>query len=151
MIGMPHETRQDIIKTINLMSKLQKIAPDIIHSGPQLFRPYPGGELYDYCVKSGYYEPKTLREWYAANPGDFLATGKYTWMTDQAFTLDMIMAMILVDKENSRAWPMTPDFRTSKMLLKPFLRKIAVKLANKRYERGYWKFMVDMKLARRYI
>ena len=144
MLGMPGELRVDMIETVKLISKLQRIAPRMIHSGPQIFRPYPGGELYESCVESGYYEPKTLREWHDLNPNDFSAYKKYPWLNNQSFLLDMITALSCVDKENNRVWPMTPDLGH----LASHLKKIVGKIANKRYEKGYWDYMLEFRAAR---
>ena len=80
MTGFPTETREDIMKTVNLIKKMCKINPgvnvvrgdgriyewrdNVRISGPDVYRPYPGGELYDFIVKSyGWKTPSTLEEW----------------------------------------------------------------------------------------
>jgi len=145
MLGMPGELRVDMIETVKLISKLQQIAPRMIHSGPQIFRPYPGGELYESCVESGYYEPKSLREWYDANPADFSAYKKYPWVKDQSFLLDLVAALGCVEKENNKFWPMKPVLGP----LTGFLRRTVGSVANKRYEKGYWNCMFEIRLARK--
>ena len=47
MIGLPYETIEDMRQTIQLM---KKINPDSINLCT--FTPYPGTELYDYCINN---------------------------------------------------------------------------------------------------
>lgn len=63
MMGLPDETADDIIKTAGLILNLSKVNPDIIISGPAIFRPYPGSELFRRCEEKGLVAPKTLDEW----------------------------------------------------------------------------------------
>jgi len=63
IIGIPEETEDDIMMSLNLIDKLKKICPDARINGPQILRVYPSGELYDQCKKLGWKEPKTLKEW----------------------------------------------------------------------------------------
>ncbi|MBR9705526.1 radical SAM protein [Candidatus Pacearchaeota archaeon] len=63
MIGIPNETKKDIIMTLDLKKRMKKICPRM-ESGFAVFMPYPGGELYDFIVKEGLFkEPGTIREW----------------------------------------------------------------------------------------
>lgn len=62
MMGFPHETREDIGKTIALIRKIKRTDPTAVIVGPQPYRPYPGCELYNE-VKKYFKEPKTLRGW----------------------------------------------------------------------------------------
>lgn len=45
MVGMPTETKEDVDMTVNLVKSLK--AHQTINT---IFRPYPGSELFDYCV-----------------------------------------------------------------------------------------------------
>lgn len=63
MIGLPHETSDDMLKTISFVRKLRKIGPYVGTQSPQLYRPIPGGDLYNECVKLGFVAPKNIREW----------------------------------------------------------------------------------------
>ena len=80
MTGFPEETREDTLATINLIKKMVKINPGITVirengkvyawrekvriAGPQVYRPYPGGELYEYVTeKYNWHTPETLEEW----------------------------------------------------------------------------------------
>ncbi|MCX5686482.1 MAG: radical SAM protein [Candidatus Omnitrophica bacterium] len=63
MMGLPDETAGDVIKTTDLISRLSAVNPDIMISGPAIFRPYPGSELFRRCEEKGLVAPKTLDEW----------------------------------------------------------------------------------------
>ena len=63
MTGIPGETKEDMAETLKIMLKLKEINPFIYFIGPQLFRPYPGSELYLKCVEGGFKNPESLREW----------------------------------------------------------------------------------------
>jgi radical SAM superfamily enzyme YgiQ (UPF0313 family) len=80
MTGFPNETKEDTLTTVKLIKKMFKINPGITVikekgkiyewrekvriAGPQVYRPYPGGELYEYIVrKYRWHTPNTLEGW----------------------------------------------------------------------------------------
>jgi radical SAM superfamily enzyme YgiQ (UPF0313 family) len=63
MGGFPTETIHEIKDTIRLMARLVRENPDAYSTPLQLYSPYPGTDLYDYCVESGVDMPQTLRGW----------------------------------------------------------------------------------------
>ncbi len=63
MSAVPGERDDDITETLRAMWKVKKIHPNVLSVGPQLFRPYPGGGLFDAAVRAGYHVPETLDEW----------------------------------------------------------------------------------------
>lgn len=63
MFLLPQETRNDRRLTYRLIRKLKCIHPKSFIIGPQPFRPYPGSDLYRYCLRQGLIEPKTFRDW----------------------------------------------------------------------------------------
>lgn len=84
MIGLPGEKREDMMMTAQLIDKLIKICPNSQFYGPQIFRPYPGCELYQECLKRGWPEPKTLEEWRDRfkQGGFYTSADKLPWVTD---------------------------------------------------------------------
>ena len=93
MIGLPGETRAEMMETLGLIDKLAKLSPEIQILGPQAFRPYPGSELYDECVASGWKEPKSLEEWVdlSANELNYLSIKNFPWVkkSDRDFVESM--------------------------------------------------------------
>ena len=63
MIGYPTETKKDIFDTIKMVDKIMRINKNAIIDGPVPFEPLPGSTIYDYCIKCGLKEPKSLEEW----------------------------------------------------------------------------------------
>jgi len=80
MTGFPNETKKDTLATVNLAKKIYNLNKGIkiirdknkIYqwreksriSGPEIYRPYPGGELYNYLVKEYNWDsPDTLEGW----------------------------------------------------------------------------------------
>lgn len=82
MIGLPDETRSEMMATLKLIDKLVKLSPKVQILGPQAFRPYPGSELYAECLQSGWKEPKTLSEWakVAENELNYLSVKNFPWV-----------------------------------------------------------------------
>jgi len=62
MIGFPNETKEDSIKTINLMFNLLEKNKNIYVS-LSIYTPYPSNKLYFYSVKKGFKPPQSLIEW----------------------------------------------------------------------------------------
>lgn len=64
LTGVPGETEEEQLETLRLIWKILEIAPETFINGPAMYRPYPGGELYDKCVREyGLRMSKTLRGW----------------------------------------------------------------------------------------
>lgn len=63
MIGLPRETADDVKKTLQLIGEITSIDTAFKILGPQIYRPYPGSELYFQCLRLGMKEPNTLTEW----------------------------------------------------------------------------------------
>ena len=63
MIGIPDETEKDMMDTVSVMKDISDQCPEAVFLGPHIYRPYPGGELYEEVKKLGFKEPENLREW----------------------------------------------------------------------------------------
>ncbi|OHB74373.1 MAG: hypothetical protein A2W17_07915 [Planctomycetes bacterium RBG_16_41_13] len=63
MIGLPQESIGDMFKTVDFIKKLKKIGEYVMTQNVQLYRPYPGGELYNESVRLGFDAPRDIREW----------------------------------------------------------------------------------------
>jgi len=87
MIGVLGETKEDIMKTIDVIDKLKHICPKAGFSGPQVYRPYPGGELYEKALELGLEEPQTLRGWVEKTMRDsiFVSAWDLPWVEDPDF------------------------------------------------------------------
>jgi anaerobic magnesium-protoporphyrin IX monomethyl ester cyclase len=63
MIGLPNEKEGDYKKTLQLIEKITKIDDSFTIMGPQIYRPYPGSQLYLECLRQGLKEPVSVDEW----------------------------------------------------------------------------------------
>ena len=62
MMGLPDETKQDVIETLNLIAYLAQ-DPEVLIYGPSIYTPFPGTPLFDRAVELGFEEPQSLEEW----------------------------------------------------------------------------------------
>ena len=63
MIGLPGETRTQILATIDHIAKMGHIMKYPKITGPMLYCPYPGSKLYKECKSYGWNEPQTFEDW----------------------------------------------------------------------------------------
>lgn len=65
MMGLPGEEENDIKSTLRLIEEIRRIDTSSHFGiiGPQIYRPYPGSELYFECLKWGMREPDALEGW----------------------------------------------------------------------------------------
>ena len=91
MIGLPGETKEDMMMTLALIDKLVKLSDKVQILGPQAFRPYPGSVLYEECQKAGWQEPGSLEEWshLVANELSYLTVKNFPWVKDKDFVESM--------------------------------------------------------------
>lgn len=76
MIGFPGETIDEMKETIRFAYQSVSINPENSYiNGPNVYRPYPGSELFDEAVRDyGFKLPRSLEEWsnvYSHNEGYF--------------------------------------------------------------------------------
>jgi len=68
MVGLPEETFEKYLDTVRLN---REIKPDVVSMS--VFYPYPGTELYDYCIEKGYFNPdEPLPKGYISRRGSLL-------------------------------------------------------------------------------
>lgn len=59
MGGLPTETREDFNMTLEFLRRVPRYQYELM-----IYRPYPGTELYDYCVREGLFKsPERLMDW----------------------------------------------------------------------------------------
>jgi radical SAM superfamily enzyme YgiQ (UPF0313 family) len=136
VIGIPGETKEEMMMTIKLMKKLKKICPRSMFSGPQVLRPYPGGSLYDLCVENGYKSPSTLEGWANQETGKFgqLSMKSYPWVKDP----DLVTAL-------STYVPAALNYDFMKNM--DLKRKIYAFMARARLALNFWLFPYEWQLA----
>lgn len=88
LIGVPNETGEDREQTYDLIEELSGYGKDVNILGPQLYRPYPGGQLFEEAVKFGLKFPEKFEDWghyYDDNKNPagsvFDSSADYPWLT----------------------------------------------------------------------
>jgi len=81
MVGIPGESMDEIMQTFSFILQLYEINPNAEIIVPGIFRPYPGGELYNECVRMGFNEPRSLEEWADTRFDEsYLGASKIPWI-----------------------------------------------------------------------
>ena len=143
MIGIPGETKEDILMTVRLIDKIIKICPNAEFFGPQIFRPYPGCDLYKTCLEYGWEHPATLERWKELLiGGDFYTSAdKLPWIKDPDL-VEIVIASV-------------PRFKTlgeSIKEYKPILYKLLTAFlffdGRVRWNMKYFGFPIEVKMKR---
>ncbi len=102
MIGLPNETKKEMIETVKLIKKIKKIDSSSFIIGPQPYRPYPGGEMFDQAASLGWKEPQSLEGWAETySEMVFAPTSKlFPWVEDPVF----VDNLLLYTKFASNTW-----------------------------------------------
>lgn len=147
MIGLPGETRSEMMETLDLIDKLVKLSPKIQILGPQAFRPYPGSELYDECVRSGWREPQSLEEWaeLSANELNYLSIENFPWVKkeDKDF-VESMEAFVRFGAHSIRS-ALGSSVSANKILKLGFILTCQL-----RWKLKFFAWPIEYKLAKRY-
>ncbi|OGW48170.1 MAG: hypothetical protein A2Y66_02375 [Nitrospirae bacterium RBG_13_41_22] len=90
MIGIPGQTKSEMRTNIDLMNEINAVCPSALHTTNWIFRPFPGGDLYETCKQMGLQEPSSVEEWaqlgvdQEQNTG-FYSAAKLPWIEDVGF------------------------------------------------------------------
>jgi anaerobic magnesium-protoporphyrin IX monomethyl ester cyclase len=131
MTGIPGETLEEAKMTFSLIVRLYRIYPKIRVIVPGLFRPYPGGELYDECIRLGFKEPKSLREWGDVNL-DSDDIEKLPWIKDKLLLNNMRDYIRFYTTSHEKINP----------LYYPFLKTLG-KMAGWRFDHDFWSLPIE--------
>ena len=135
MIGLPGETSNDAKMTLHLIKELTQIDTGFQIIGPQVYRPYPGSELYFECLELGMKEPNTLVEWASSpyiqseiSPQHYYM---YPWIDIPMRDINNLPFYVLVLGANLRCVP---------------IARIVQGLASKRCELFYFKYPIEKQI-----
>jgi radical SAM superfamily enzyme YgiQ (UPF0313 family) len=148
MIGLPGETRSEMMETLKLIDKLIKLSPKIQILGPQAFRPYPGSELYAECLQSGWREPNSLDEWakIAENELNYLAVKNFPWLKEKDKDFVESMEAFVRFGAHSISSAMGSSVKAKKWLKLGF-----VLLCKLRWKLKFFWWPVEFKIAKAFI
>ncbi|MHB0976432.1 MAG: B12-binding domain-containing radical SAM protein [Candidatus Aquicultorales bacterium] len=85
MVGLPDETTSEYDATYRLCWEVLRLSPKSTVIGPQLFRPYPGSEIYDRAVEEyGLSEPDDLEGWsrLVSQEGGYFTAEMLPWVRE---------------------------------------------------------------------
>lgn len=145
MIGLPYETSDDMLKTISFVKKLRKIGPYVGTQSPQLYRPIPGGELFNECVKLGFVAPKNIREWTSEKlqASGYLDLDKLPWVKRDNKTIVIIRYVTTILSTIKFRWWLID--KTSSFFIKRLMLNFVSILFRLRERMNFWKFPVEYK------
>lgn len=149
LMGVPGEKRQDYLATMGLISRILDADPKAEIIGPQYYRVYPGGELYDEVVNRwGFRQPQSLDAWADSVRDDFFGLHKaldYAWIDGGADLPRHADFLVLLARK-----PLRGLLHPLKLPALPFAL-----LARLRLKLGWYGALWDIKLAawmfRRYV
>lgn len=138
MMGIPGETQSQLFDTLAFMADLKRRFPSAIVCGPGLFRPYPGGDLYDRAKDAGLREPESLAGWaQELGPHGFLRSARLPWIEDPALMEDIAFSMFYIE-----------EFDRLSAYSHPWLRRRLARLAFWRASHRRWRFRFEGWLRR---
>ncbi len=138
MVGIPGESKEDILMTARLINKLRKIEPKMAW-GVATFRPYPKSEMCEGLRKKGIFrEPKKLREWIKEKYVEYYTERNYKqpWQTHPALAHNMSFFYTLAGGV----------LLTNQQIKSNLLKKVNsffIKLAEKRTEHLFFRLPID--------
>ena len=146
MIGLPGETKADMMQTLYLIDKLVKLDEKVQILGPQAFRPYPGSELYQECIRSGWKAPVTLEEWahLAENELSYLTVQNFPWIKNKDF-VESMEAYVRFGSHSIKS-AMGSTVKAQK-----FIKLGFVLLCKLRWKLKFFAFPIEFKLAKKFI
>ncbi len=144
IIGVPGETIESYRKTLDLAKYAIEQTPRARIIGPQFFRVYPGGELYESIKeKYRYYEPSSFEEWaikYRPEEGGMVFSKnfnypwidrRYLFLTQNAYLLTAIYSKSFQKMNFLKRIVLSPLF---------FLIKL-------RFKYGWYEHLYDLRLV----
>lgn len=141
LTAVPGETRDDLHQTLRIIEEIVSKDPAAEIIGPQFYRIYPGGELYERIVAEyGYRPPESFEAWAEAVRDDLFGLSKdvdHPWMTGGLALSRLADIMVLLRRK-----PLSELMTPLKLPALPFAL-----LARARMRLGFFHGMLDMRLA----
>jgi len=146
MIGLPGETKSDMMATLKLIDKLVNLSDKIQILGPQAFRPYPGSPLYEECLEAGWKAPKSLEEWshLIENELNYLTVKNFPWVKDKEF-VESMEAYVRFGAHSIKS-AMGSSVKVQKILKLGF-----VLLCKLRWKLKFFFWPIEFKLAKKFV
>jgi len=146
MIGLPGETKQEMMATLKLIDQLVNLSDKIQILGPQAFRPYPGSPLYEECLQVGWQTPKSLDEWadLVKDELNYLTVQNFSWVKHKNF-VESMEAYVRFGAHSIKS-AMGSSVKAQKLLKLGF-----VLLCKLRWKLKFFTWPIEFKLAKRFV
>ncbi|MFA5175219.1 MAG: radical SAM protein [Patescibacteria group bacterium] len=146
MIGLPGETREDMNATLKLIDILAKLSDNVQILGPQAFRPYPGSDLYEECLASGWRAPQSLEEWsrLAENQLSYLSVKNFPWVKDK----DFVESMEAYTRFGAHS---IKSAMGSSVKAQKWLKLIFVLICQLRWKMKFFAWPIEYKIAKKFV
>ncbi len=141
MMGIPTETKEDLLESVSLSLKLLKDNPNAVRAF-NIFTPFPGTELFDLAVKHGLGVPQRLEDWISFNYRN--CSKNAPWLSKE-----MCRIIEMLDFCNffvGKRQYLKPYEKTNSLVV--LLSNIYAPVARKRVENLFYRFPIEIKLAR---
>jgi len=146
MIGLPGETKADMMMTLKLIDRLVKLSEQVQILGPQAFRPYSGSVLYEECLQAGWKAPSSLSEWSQAvgNELNYLAIKNFPWVANKDF-VESMEAYVRFGAHSVKS------AMGSSVKAQRFLKLGFVLLCQLRWKLKFFVWPIEFKLAKKFV
>jgi|GEM_PF-812675 len=147
--GLPGEGHDDRLATVDLINKLIDIGPFTMISYPVIYRPMPGGPLYDECKKFGFKGPRKITDWTEniIDHGGGLIGDVLPWIgRDGKTKLTIYYLCEILGCESGSSiswWWRTTRYRALPFFLFNALRRIIFNIFQARRRFNFWYFPVE--------
>lgn len=140
IIGVPGEEKQDLMDTASLMVKLVEENPAAV-VGVHVYVPYPGTELYEIAIKSGFRPPDKLEDWAEMSWSN--RKRNYPWLTVENGKLIKMLSFCSLFMARDRNLKSGHDI--SKFL--SFIARVYSPIARRRIKKFRPEFLIELKAA----
>lgn len=146
MIGLPGESRSDMMMTLRVIDRLLKLSDQVQVLGPQAFRPYPGSELYHECLAAGWKAPESIDEWarVAENELSYLAVKNFPWVKEK----DLVESMEAYVRFGAHS---VKSAMGSTIKAQKWIKLGFVLLCQLRWRLKFFAWPIEFKLAKKFV
>ena len=146
MIGLPDEHKSEMMETLKIIDRLVKLDESVEILGPQAFRPYPGSELYEECLASGWKAPESLEEWavLVENELNYLTVQNFPWVKHK----DLVESMEAYVRFGAHS---IKSAMGSSVKAQRLVKLVFVLICKLRWKLKFFAFPIEFKLAKKFV
>lgn len=141
IMGIPTETKEDLLESVSLSLTLLKENPNAVRVF-NIFTPFPGTELFDLAIKHGLQVPKRLEDWISFNYRNCVKNAP--WLSKEM--RELIEMLDFCNFFVGKRHYLKPYEKTNLFVV--LLSNLYAPLARKRVENLFYKFPIEVKLAK---